>query len=580
MPLSLIPSYDNPAVDPSDPGGSYGGVPTSTYIPGTNVAETSKLQQSMIPELKAASVPEWRSNLSQLLMIAGLGLEDVYNKTDNSTKAIMAYQQSREAGRLMKLQMAAMKGLAQIDVMAKESPDRALAAYDQFIQAAPEQLDPKVIQYAMNARQILATSVAFVKTTAGLPTGQAKADFIRSAAVSAGRDFPALAGHILNMANTIEASKGIQAHINEGSLVTWDPKNPQGTLKAVPIPGLTARDTRPVEEKKLDAFAAIYAGESFMGLVQKAQAGGPESERAKTTLSRIMSESEKDPKLNSERDVMAVAMYGPVGKKARNPSVVDLGSLAKINPVQAQDVIQETMLMQEKAKGDVAYRIALAQIQAKDTEEPDPAKYRYFNRAKLIKGYAAEEKFGTIGEAKKSVAGNQAVRVSADEAKAIKATEGMNAVIDTMERVGRGLSPQAGWGVLVQSLTTPVLQYLGVAGTPTELGVMQAYNLRFAKILQSAGGSGGGQVSDADARAAAMANISKNDSVASVMIKVNILRKLNHVNMLLEAGLSPRDMGITAFSDEGANTVEKQLRGVVQTTTRQPSPSDWKPVRR
>ena len=563
---ALIPSYD-------DPGGTYPNAPgPTTYIPGSNVGETARLQQ--------ATIPEWRSNLSQLLVIAGAGLQDVYQKTDNSTKMIMAFQQAQEAKGLMKLQMQAMKGLAQIDVLAKSSPDKALAAYDKFIQGAPEQLDPNLLQYAMNALQTLATSVAFVKTTAGLPTGQAKADFIRGAAVSAGRDFPALAGHILNMANTIEATKPTQAHITEGSLVTWDPKDPQGTLKAVPIPGLTKADTRPVEEKKLDAFAAIYAGESFMGLVRKAQTPGPESERAKTVLAQIMSQAEKDPKLNSERDIMAVTMYGPKGTKGRNPSVVDLGSLAKLNPVQAEDVIQATMLMQEKAKGSVAEVVALAQMKAADQNEPDPAKYRYFNRDKLIKGYAAEEKFGTIGEAKASVRGNKTVRVSADEAKALKATEGMNAVIDTMERVGRGLSPQAGWGVMAQSLTTPILQYLGVAGTPTELGVMQAYNLRFAKILQSAGGSGGGQVSDADARAAAMANISKNDSVASVMIKVNILRKLNHINMLLEAGLSPRDMGVSAFTNEGADVAEKQLRGVVNTTTRQPVPGDWKPVGR
>lgn len=558
-----------------DPGGTYPSGPAPTaVIPGSNVGEVTGLQQRT---LVRPGIPQWQTNVSQLMMILSAGLGDLASpegrKADAMTPVIMAVQAAQAAQALQKLQSDALKGLATIAAASRRNPEGALAAYDQFIQTAPQELDPKILQHAITSRQKLEVSTALVKTTAGLPTGEAKADFIKSAAAAAGPDFGSFLGHIVGMANTIEAAKPPQAHISGGQLVVWDPKDPRGTVKAVPIAGLVAKDTRTIEEKKMEAYAGVYAGESWMGLVNKAIAGDP---KARATLGRVMAEVEKDPKLSSERDVMAVAMYGPAGTKEKNANVADLGSLARVNPRAAQDVLEATLLMQEKAKGSVAYTVAIAQMQAKDMEEPDPSKYRFFDRAKLIQGYATELKYGTIGAAKDAERKKQAIRVSADEAKAIKGIENLGAVVDLMERTGRSLSPKAGWGVIVQSLSQPVLQTLGVAGVATELGVMQAYNLRLAKILQSAGGSGGGQVSDADARAAAMANINPNDSVGSAMIKVGILRKLNHINMLLEAGLSPRDLGVTAFTRESADHLERQLGA----TTRAPVPSDWKPVRR
>ena len=566
----LIPS----GFVPEDPGGTFPNtIAPTAVIPGSNTIENLNFQRLALPKPGG----DWRIKLGRLMMLTGAGLGDVYSPMGKKSGAMpqlaATFQAAEQAEALQALQVDGLKALAQIGSAARTSPDAALSAYDQFIQTAPKELDPKIIQAAYQARQTLATNLALVKTTAGLPSGDARAAFIKSAAAAAGPDFGAFIGHITAMANTIEISKPPQAHISGGQLVTWDPKNPKETLHAQPIPGVSVSDTRSVEEKKMEAFAGIYAGESWLTLVKKATQGDA---AARSTLARVMAEAEKDPKLNSERDVLAVTMYGPMGTKSRNANVVDLGSLARINPGAAQHVLEEAMLMSERAKGDVAYRIALAQQKAKDEEEPDPAKYRFFDRAKLIKGYAAEAKFATIGEAKKAERSGQVVRTSVDESKALKAVEGLNAVVDTMERIGRGLSPQSGWGVIVQSLSQPILTTLGDAGTPTELGVMQAYNLRIAKILQSAGGTGGGQVSDADARAAAMANINPNDSVESAMIKVGILRKLNHITMLLEAGLSPRDLGITAYSKDSADQLEATLRQKTRFGDGAGVPPTWK----
>ena len=572
MGVALIPSYE-------DPGGTYPNAPgPSTYIPGSNVGENARLNQaSLSPALKYSGIPEWRQNLSQLLMIAGAGIDDLSNKTDNSTKMIMAFHQAQEARGLMKLQMQAMKGLAQIDVAATQDPDAALKAYDRFISGAPEQLDPKILQYAMNARQTLATGLAFVKVTAGL-TGSAKADFIRGAWASAGgKEFPALAQHINSIAQAIEETKPTQAHIVEGQLVLWDPKDPEGTRRSVKIPGLTAKPpNQSVEEMKMDAVAGFLFGESWGSLIKTAldPSDPARAEQARQKLGRISSEAVKDPKLNTERDVLAVTMYGPDGRVKKYPSVKDLGSLAQANSAAAEHVLERAAEINEAAKGGAALQVARAQLQAADEQEPDPAKYRFFNIEKLKKGQATEMTFETIGDAKKSNRAGISKRVSTDQAKAVVAAEGMNSILDTMASVAQGLSPQSGWGVLVQSLGQPFWQALGVAGTPTELGVMQAYKLRFARILQSAGGTGGGQVSDPDARAAAMAIIGPNDSIGSAAIKLAIGKRLNHINMLLEAGLSPTDLGVSAYTREEANDLERRLRGVTKTHGT-PAPKGW-----
>lgn len=146
---------------PDDPGGTFPNtVGATAVIPGSNVAETTGLRQRTLPS-PPVGVMNWRDKLSQILLLTGAGLGDVYRPPGLKTNAVLKEVEQMQALRDERAARQALGYMARLQAFAAGNPSRAQDAMldlSDFLTANAERIPTPVLargQQALDQLRVL-----------------------------------------------------------------------------------------------------------------------------------------------------------------------------------------------------------------------------------------------------------------------------------------------------------------------------------------------------------------------------------------------------------------------------------------
>ena len=319
-------------------------------------------------------------------------------------------------------------------------------------------------------------------------------------------------------------------------------------------------------------WAAVARSEGFgewEDLNERARKG---DKTAQAQMSVVLHKGQSE-KVTNDADRYAIAMYGSNGseKKLGAKSFADLD---KMGPGYATSVLNQIKADELKAKGLGVYEAEMARQKADLAKRVEVKENFWYVKSFLKKGSTPESVQGITHKelydhwATRKLRDKSGKDIGENPQEIIQTTEEMGkdirrveiaekTLIPTMKATMKDLAPKAGIQVLFQRIQVPLLQGMGSPGLPTQLGVLEAFNLFMGRIFQ---GGAASQLSDKDVAASKMANLSASDSIESAQIKVEIMERLFWVHKAAAAGINLKDRGISEFSGPEIVAIEKKLK--------------------
>jgi hypothetical protein len=362
---------------------------------------------------------------------------------------------------------------------------------------------------------------------------------------------PTLAKEMYNEDNPLNTVK-----MFDGGYLYWDRKAQK--VQTVHDPTIHATATDPANKRLQDAVAIAVSGKPMATLMEDAAKGDPmDAAHLKAVLKQL-----SDKNLTNDFDRMAYSYAREKGIEG----ISNYKDLADKSPAAVREVDKRVEKLRAEISGATGLAAALSRNVAELEKNPivDKAK-AFYSVDSLRPGEVAAPVSASYKSLLKGIDENKIVAIQTE--KQMETIKGMEDIeqflLPEMKNLASKLPRDAGFATIVPRLTNPWARWMGVPDQAIQMqGASGAFAIYLAKVFQG----GAAALSDADRKAAELLTVNDGDTAGSTLIKVGIMQRMAGVRKMVAAGLNPRDMGVTAYSDKEIESLAAKLRGEATTT--------------
>lgn len=362
---------------------------------------------------------------------------------------------------------------------------------------------------------------------------------------------PTLAKEMYNEDNPLNSVK-----LFDGGYLYWD-RNAK-KVQTVHDASIHASATDPANKRLQDAVSIAVSGKPLATLMEDAANGKDLSDGAylKEVLKRL-----SDKNLTNDFDRMAYAY----AQEKKIEGVRTYADLAEKSPAAAREVDKRIAAFRAEVSGATGLAAALSRNQAELEKNPIVEKAKAFYSVDSLRpGEVASPVSSSYKNLLKGIDENKIVAIQTDkQMETIKGMEDLEQfLLPEMKNLATQLPRDAGFATLVNRLSNPWKRYLGVPDQAVQVqGASGAFAIYLAKVFQG----GASALSDADRKAAELLTVNDGDTAGSALIKIGIMQRMSGIRKMVAAGLNPRDMGVSAYTDKEIEKLAAQLRNEATT---------------